>query len=178
MNAQTQSTSGDHDPGTPVIIKTGSNGPPGSNTVEVIIDSKFIPFSQFLQELNVKAWRSRSMLKGRIVKVSIVSEMKPDEETQPYREQLASITIEYGPHQTLVLSESGNTADDDVVLEIRSAGDPFNIETPGPWNIAKAWFPPPTRVVFKGGNKVLLDREFTETEQPTLEIKFLKTTVG
>lgn len=171
MNLQTQSTG--HDPGTPVIVKTGSNGPPGTNKIEVIIDSESVPFSQFVQESNGKAWRSRSMLKGRINKLSISdTEGKSDDTEQPYRQELAEITIEYGETQSLILRESGNTDNDDVVLEIQSVGDPFEIETPGPWHKATAWFPPLTRVVFKGGNEVLVDREFEDTNPPALRIEF------
>ena len=179
MNAHTQNTTEEnsgHDPGTPVIVKTGSNGPPGSNKVEVIIDSQYIPFTEFVSEAAKKVWKSHSIRKGRIHKLSIFegAELK-DNKKQLYPQELASIKIEYGPTYSLDLRELGNTADQDVVLEITSVGAPFKAETPGEWNIATGLFPPPTRVVFRGGNEEIINHEFTN---PTLIIEFPEPTVG
>ena len=181
MNAQTPGTREDmsgQDPGTPVVIKTGSNGPPGSNKIEIIIDSRYMPFNEFVKEPDKEVWKSQSVFKGRIHKLSILenAETKPEEKKQPYPQELASVTIEYWS-KSLVISELGNTADQDVVLEIRSVGAPFEVETAGPWNTARAWLPRPSHVVFKAGEQRLVDRDLDDT-YPTLIIEFPKPSVG
>ena len=182
MTPQTQNTPEEmlsYDPGTPVIIKTGSNQL-GATEVEVSIESLGMTFTKFVPERTGEAWVARSTRTGRISKLIMFEhiELKPGDKKQPYPEELASIRIEYGPTQSLVLSETRN-ADQDVVLEIRSEGVSFT-ETTGDWNTATATFPPLSRMVFMGRNELLVNREFIDKEvaPTTLNVSFPKPAVG
>ena len=179
MNPQTQSPHGekpDHDPGTPVIIKTGGN-PSGSNKVQVTIDSPAMSFTKFVQTAE-GVWVSHSTLKGRINKLSVFDgiDPKPQDEKQPYPEQLASITIQYGLTQSLTVRETGNIADHEVALEITAVGASF-ADTSDEWNTASDTFEPPSHVGFMGGNRILLNKDLTDTD-PSVHIYFAKPTVG
>lgn len=165
----------DNEPGTPVIIKTGSNQLP-SGDVEIIINSPNMAFTPFVPEPGGQVWTSQSILTGRIHKLSIVKnpDEKPHDEKQPFPHQLASIRIEYGPTHSIIVRESGNIAVQDVVLVIESMGSRFDIQTE--WNRATAMFPPPTRVVFTRGNETV---EYPlEGVRPELTIEFPKPTGG
>lgn len=179
MEAQTQSTPEGQEPTTPVIIKTGSNKgiPP---EVVVCIESLGMTFTKFVPDPTGEAWVAHSTRSGRISQLIMFEniELKPGTKKQPYPEELASIRIEYGPAQSLVLSETLNP-DKDVVLEIRSEGVSFK-ETTEDWNTATATFLPLSRMVFMGRNELLVNREFIDTKvaPTTLTISFPKPTVG
>ena len=179
MNPQTHSPHGeksDHDPGTPVIIKTGGN-PPGPNKIQVTIDSPTVSFTNFVQTTE-GVWVSHSTLKGRINKLSVFDGIDPKshDEKQPYSEELASITIQYGSTQSVTLRETGNIVDHDVVLEIISVGASFQ-GTPDEWNTATDTFEPANHLEFTtSGNRIRLNKDLTGTH-PTFEIYFAKPTV-
>ncbi len=158
---------------TPVIIKNG-DGISGSPDIPVEIYSPAMFFTVVEgSELN---WTvSQSTLKGRISELSITesTELEPEDTMQPFPHELASIRIEYGLTQSLVISESGDTTAGDVVLNIESRGGSFNIAKPGMWKEAKARLPRITRVVFMSGNKAHVDREFTK-QDATVCVYFLR----
>jgi hypothetical protein len=173
MSAQTETApekvSYDARQQTPVIIK---NGDGVSDEMTVTIDSPVTYFTEWMPE---SPGVSQSICKGRLYELTIVE--GPEKRTdymQPDTEQLAFVKIEYGSVQLRVM-ESGNTATNEVVLVIESE-IPFKVTEPGLWSEASAPFPPLTRVVFGAGNKVFVDREFTELERPRLVISFPRTT--
>ncbi len=153
---------------TPVIIKTGGNGVPGSSELPVEIES---PMMDFIESEPGPTWvTSQSALAGRITELTIREGKKVLVDYEILPKELATIRIEYGSLQIRMWESVVPTSNDVVVLNIES-DIPFNVTKPGKWDKAWATFPPITRIVFTAGNKTIVNREF-KISDPRIDVNF------
>ncbi|HXQ70105.1 MAG TPA: hypothetical protein VN844_06440 [Pyrinomonadaceae bacterium] len=155
--------SGQH---TPVIIKTGGDGVPGSPEAEVLIESDLMYFTEFVWDPARELWESHSTRSGRIDELSTSDGEQPDPDytKQPFPQELASAKIEFGPANYLIAREEGDITGHNVVLVIESSGFCFSVKKPGNWKKASAMLPPITNVMFLGGNERLFRHDFTNAD--------------
>lgn len=153
---------------TPVIIKTGGDGFPGSIGLPVEIESRMM---DFIESEPGPTWvSSRSTLPGRLTELSIREGKKAPVDYPIVAEEMATIRIEYGSVQIRMWESVVPTSTNVVVLNIES-DIPFNVTKPGKWTKAWAAFPPITRVVVTAGNKSIVDRVFKNSD-PTISVNF------
>lgn len=156
---------------TPVIIKNGGNGVPGSSELPVEIESQLM---DFVESEPGPTWvSSHSSLPGRLTELTIREGTKAPQDYAIVPDQMASIRIEYGPVQIRMWESVVPTSKDVVVLNIES-DVPFNVTKPGKWDKAWATLPPITRVVFMAGNGSVVDHVFKSAD-PTIYINFDRT---
>jgi hypothetical protein len=164
---------------TPVIIKTGGDGVPGSTELPVEIESSMM---DFIESEPGPTWvRAQSALPGRITEMSISEGKEPPLDYEIPRErlattkELATLRIDYGSVQIRMWESILPNSKDLVVLNIES-DIPFNVTKPGNWREAGATFPPITRVVFTSGNETKVDHPFT-VSNPKIHVNFDRTKI-
>ena len=156
---------------TPVIIKTGDDGVPGSSGVPVEIES---PMMDFIESEPGPTWVSaHSALAGRLTELSVEDGTKGPEDYKILPNELATIVIQYGSVQIRIWESVVPTSNDVIVLNIESE-IPFNVTKSGKWRKAQATFPPISRVVFTAGNKTIVNRKF-KVANPTINVNFDRT---
>lgn len=162
---------------TPVIIKTGGDGISGSSELPVEIESSMM---DFIESEPGRTWvRSQSAVPGRITEMSISEGSEPTEDYEIPREQLAttkelaSLTIEYDSAQIRMWESVLPTSKNLVVLHLES-DIPFNVTNPPNWRKAGATFPAIKSVVFKSGNRTIVNRKF-KVANPTINVNFDRT---
>ena len=156
---------------TPVIIKNGGDGVPGSPELPVEIESRLM---DFIESEPGPTWvSSQSTLAGRLTELTIREGKKSPVDYAIVPDEMASIRIEYGSVQIRMWESVVSSSKSIVVLNIES-DIPFNVTNPGKWDKAWATFPPITRVVFMAGNKAIVDRVFTNAD-PTIYVNFDRT---
>jgi hypothetical protein len=156
---------------TPVIIKNGGNGVPGSPELPVEIESQLM---DFVESEPGPTWvSSQSSLPGRLTEVSIREGTESPVDYAIAPNEMASLRIEYGSVQIRMWESVVATSKDVVVLNIES-DVPFNVTKPGKWDKAWATLPPITRVVFMAGNRSVVDHVFKSSD-PIIYINFDRT---
>ena len=161
---------------TPVIIKTGGDGVPGSPDIKVEIDSSMM---DFIESETGPTWvNSQSALQGRVTELTISEGAEPVDYVIPAKQlattkDLASIRIEYDSVQIRMWESVLPDSKNHVVLNIES-DIPFNVTKPGNWRKAGATFPPITRVVFTSGNEKIEIPDF-KVANPTIQVNFDRT---
>ena len=160
---------------TPIIIKTGGDGVPGSSEIPVEIESSMM---DFIESEPGHTWvNSQSALQGRVTELSIDEGTGPADYLIPAKQlatttDLASIRIEYGSVQIRMWESVLPNSKNHVVLNIES-DIPFNVTKPN-WRKAGATFPPITRVVFTSGNEKIEIPDF-KVANPTIQVNFDRT---
>lgn len=170
MSAQTAPANKHYpEPVTPVIVKTGGDDPTNKDLVghPVTIESAM----PFVETVAGPTWASsQSQSKGRIVELNIMDGTTPISHKVASRDNLTSVTIEFGLAR-LIAMESGVAAVGDVLLLLTSAEIPFTAGKRD-WTQSKASFPQQiSRITLMEGDRRAFVHE-CQSEDVTVQLSF------
>src|SRR5690348_13926086 len=116
MNPQTQSRSGDQDPGTPVIIKTGGNQDGGP----ILISSPDMPFTWIFGSTNDGWQKAQSTSTGRICRLKFRDGALPEQfcTISPQPEVLASLEVHHVADGRMLFEVKEVRGQDAILLQI------------------------------------------------------------
>ncbi|HKV34682.1 MAG TPA: hypothetical protein VJP89_10185 [Pyrinomonadaceae bacterium] len=150
MNLQTQSTSGDHDPGTPVIIKTGGNQGEGR---PIGISSPEMPFIPIVGSA-IEGWKkSLSTTTGRICELRFKDGALPYQfcTISPQAELLASLEVHRVADKKTLFEVKETWGKGSILLEI-SCFDKVGFKVRPETKTDEGWKDSETETEFSGSD--------------------------